>query len=200
MNNLTTFHFYHNPKSDTLDVVLHGGSYSIDTPFMKKVFDICREKGHSVIAFNFPYLERGEENSSGAELKEELQALQHFLDFCEYKKYKKVRIVAKSLGGIVGSYYLDSLPKKDYSRFSIIILGYVTGHVRLNNFTGEITIVQGEKDKFGDIKTVKKDLKNAISKNIKFIEIKNADHSFREPETKEPIYVDEAIDILKEII
>jgi predicted alpha/beta-hydrolase family hydrolase len=197
---ITTFKHHKNPKSDTLDVVLHGGSYNINTPFMQKVFDVCRGKGHSAIAFNFPYRERGEENSSGSGLKEELEMLQTFLDYCEYKKYKNIRFVGKSLGAIVASLYLDKLPKGQMSKFSIVVLGYVTGHVKLQNFTGPIAIIQGEKDKFGNINKVKGDLKNAKSKDIEYFEIKGADHSYKNPKTKKPDYVNEAMKVLSKII
>jgi predicted alpha/beta-hydrolase family hydrolase len=194
MKSLTSFNFYHNSKTDTLDVVLQGGSHGIVSSILQKVFNRSKEKGNSVIAFNFPYFERGEENSSGPELKEELEALHNILDFVKYKEYSKVRLVGKSLGGIVASYYVESLTEEDSKRFSVVILGYVTGDVKLKDFSGSITVIQGEKDKFGGIGIVKEDLKDAVSKDIKYLEVKGADHSYRNPETKEPVFEDDAID------
>lgn len=194
MKSLTSFNFYHNSKADTIDVVLQGGSHGIDSSILQKVFNKSKEKRNSVIAFNFPYYERGEENSSGPELKEELEALQNILDFVNYKEYSKIRLVAKSLGGIVASYYIDSLTVEDAKRFSVVILGYITGDVKLKNFQGQITIIQGQKDKFGGIKVVKEDLKKAVSKDIQYFEVEGADHSYRNPETKEPIFEDKAIE------
>ncbi|MEK7526199.1 MAG: alpha/beta family hydrolase [Patescibacteria group bacterium] len=193
MNNLTSFYFYHNSKSNTLDVILCGGSYGIDTDFMQKVFTHSKEKGNGVILFNFPYFERGEEHSSGEELLEELETLQKMLDVAGYKNYKKIRLIAKSLGGIVASFCLDKLPKSEHDKFEIIILGFVVGSPKLNNFTGKITIIQGQKDKFGGIEAVKKELINAKSKNIRFIEIPNANHSFKDAKTDKPAYEDIAI-------
>ena len=46
---------------------------------------------------------------------------------------------------------------------------------------------------------VKNDLKNAKSKDIKYFEIKNADHSYRDLETKEPVYEDEAMKVLSKL-
>jgi len=195
----TSFEFYHNSKSKVLDVVIHGGDYDINTSFMQKVFNSCKEVGHSVIAFNFPYIERGEEKSSGPELLEELATLQNFLDYSDYKSFEKVRFVAKSLGAIVASFYLDKIAPEESNKFSIVALGYVVGSVRLKNFKGEIAIIQGEKDKFGDINVVKDDLKDAKSRDIRYFEIKGADHSYKDPETKEPVYVDEAVEILKSL-
>lgn len=201
MKDLTSLQFYHNSKSDTLDVVLHGGSYDINTPFMQKVFNTCKEKGQSVIAFNFPYTERGEENSSGPELKEELETLQKFLDYCDYKKFKKIRLIGKSLGGIVASFYLDKLDDESARKFSVVILGCVVGSLdKLKNFKGQIRVIQGEKDKFGNIEMVKQDLKDAKSKNIQFFEIPNANHSFKDPKTDEPIYMDAAMKILFDLL
>ena len=195
----TSFNFYYNSKSDVLDVILHGGSHGIDSPLMRKVFAASKEKEHSVLTFNFPYFERGEENSSGNELIEELGTLQKMLDQAKYKDYLKVRLIAKSLGGIVASFYLDKLSKEESERFSVVILGYVTGDVRLKNFEGEITIIQGEKDKFGGIDVVKKDLAGAKSTKIKLSEVKGADHSYRNPDTKEPIYEDDAVELVKSV-
>lgn len=194
MKSLTSFNFHHNSKAETLDVVLQGGSHGIDSSILQKVFNKSKEKGNSVIAFNFPYFERGEENSSGPELKEESETLQNILDFVNYKEYSKVRLVGKSLGGIVASNYIQNLSEEEAERFSVVILGYVTGDVKLKNFSGSITVIQGEKDKFGGIEVVKEDLKDAVSKDIKYLEIEGADHSYRNPETKEPLFEDNAIE------
>ena len=99
------------------------------------------------------------------------------------------------MGGIIASFYLNKLSTEEAERFSIIILGFVTGSLKLKNFKGEITVIQGENDKFGNIETVKQDLKNIKSKKVSFFEIANADHSFRNPETKEPTYEDNMIDV-----
>jgi hypothetical protein len=61
-----------------------------------------------------------------------------------------------------------------------MIFGYDIGYIDLKTFPGKIVIIQGDKDKFGDIEAVKNDMKGA-------------DHSYRVPETKEPIYEDEAV-------
>ncbi len=188
MKLLTSFNYHDNPNSEQLDIILQGGSYGIESTFIRNIYDNSVKKGNSVIAFNFPYYERGEESSSGPELKEELNALQNILDYSRYKEYKHVRLIAKSLGGIVASYYLSNLSQKDMNNFSVVVLGYIAGQTKLKQFNGPIKIIQGEKDKFGGIDVVKEDMKSAVSKEIQFIEIPNADHSYREMETKEPRY------------
>jgi predicted alpha/beta-hydrolase family hydrolase len=195
MKKTPNIYFHRNPKSDTLDIVLQGGSYPIESPFMQKVISTCIASGHSVAAFNFPYFERGESHSSGPQLKEELQAIQNALDFCNAEKYRHIRFVAKSLGAIAASYFLKNLPPKSRSKYSIVVLGYVLGSIDLKNFPGKIVIIQGQKDKFGNIAKVKANLKNAASKNITFIEIKGADHTYNDHMGK-PTYHDEAIKAL----
>lgn len=185
-------------NSDTLDVLLHGSSGGMNYSLVQKIFDECVKQGHSVVSFNFPFFERGEEQSSGPELKEETETLQAVLDQCNSKEYKHIRLIVKSLGAIITSYYLKSLSKGEQQRFSVVVFGYVTGSIDLKNFDGKIDIIQGEKDKFGNIEIVKNDLKNSVSKNINYFEIKNADHSYRN-ELKEPIFEDEAIKLFKNI-
>lgn len=190
--------FHKNNKSDTLDILLHGSKGGMNYSLMQKIFDECVKQGHSVANFNFPYFERGNENSSGDELTEELESLKLVLNDCGTNKYKHIRLIGKSLGGIVASYYLKTLSKEEQSKYSVVIFGYIKGYTNLKGFNGDVYIIQGEKDKFGDIKTVKNDLKDAISKNINYFEIKNADHSYKN-ELKEPIFEDEAIDIFKRL-
>ena len=49
-----------------------------------------------------------------------------------------------------------------------------------------------EKDKFGDVEVVKNDMRSDL-KRYRLLSVKGADHSYRVPETKEPIYEDEAV-------
>ena len=196
MNNFPSFFYHHKKNSDTLDIVLQGGKYGIDTPFMQKVIKVLNEGKNSVMAFNFLYYERGETHSSGEELLEELDTLKVMLNYAKADDYKQIRFVAKSLGGIVASYYLNKLTENEMEKYSLVILGYVTGALSLKRFSGPITIIQGEKDDHGGIKKVKESLKNANSKKIKYFEIKGADHSFKDQKTDEPRYQDEAINIL----
>lgn len=193
---LPKFKYFSN-NSDTLDVVLHGKDVGMDAPFMKKIADACNATGHSVLTFNFPYFERGDAETSGIELKEEVETLKKLLEFVKADNYQNIRLIGKSLGGIVAGYYLKNI--ENLSKYSVIVFGYVTGSIDLKNFPGKITIIQGENDKFGNIEIVKNDLGNAKSNGIKYFEIKNADHSYRDPETKKPIYEDEAVKVLSEL-
>lgn len=186
-------------ESDTLDVLLHGAGGGMGHSNMKKAFDVCIEKGHSVVNFNFPFFERGEEHSSGPELIEEIAKLKEVLDMCQASGYEHIRLIGKSLGAIIAAKYLSTLPLEEQKRYSVVIFGYDTGMIDITTFPGKISTIQGEKDKYGNVEVVKNDLKNAASKDIEYFEIPKADHSYRDPETKEPIYEDQAIEVFKSL-
>lgn len=190
---LPNFKYFHNNKAKILDVVLHGGSQGMDSGLISKIVEASRESDNSVVAFNFPYIERGKENSSGPELIEEIGALQSILDFCQSDKYESIRLIGKSLGGVVAGHYLKKIDGDQLEKYSLIIFGYDIGYIDLKEFPGKIVIIQGSKDKFGDVEAVKNDLNGAISKHITYSSIEGADHSYRNPENKEPIYEDEAV-------
>lgn len=199
MKDFPSFEYHHNKSSDTLDIVMHGISSGISSPFIQNVISICKNADHSVLAFNFPFFERGEEQSSGPELKEEIETLEKLMDFCHANKYKEIRLIGKSLGAITAGLFLKKIPTYDHKKFTLIVLGYPLKYIDINSFTGKTFIIQGEKDKFGGIKEVKKHLKNAKSDKINFFEVKCADHSFRDPTTKEPIYEKDALKILSSL-
>lgn len=190
---IPNFKYFFNSKSERLDVILHGGSQGMDSDLINKVVATSRKVGNSVVAFNFPYIERDEENSSGPELIEELDALRSVLDYCKSENFKSVRLIGKSLGGVVASYFLKKISTEQTNKYSIIILGYDLGYIDLTTFSGKIKIIQGNKDRFGDIEAVKNDMKGAVSTDIIYLSIEGADHSYCDPETKEPRFEDEAV-------
>lgn len=199
MTKFTSFHYVYNSKSEILSVVLHGSSKGINSPFIEKIFETLKDLGESVLAFNFPYLEKGRDNTSGPKLKKEVNELRKMLNFVDGNRYKHIRLVGKSLGAVVASYYLKSLTKKEQKRYSVVVLGYVksNGGIDLESFLGSVVVIQGENDQFGNIKAVRENLKGAASKDIQYFEIKEADHSYRDPETREPKYEDKVIEILQ---
>ena len=162
---------------------------------MKKIFNALSDKNESTVMFNFPYYERQGAMSSGSQLEEELEMLAIFMDYVESAKYIHIRLVGKSLGGIVASYFLREVPREDHQKYSVVVLGYIVGGTKLTGFDGKITIIQGEKDKYGSVENIKKDLATAKSKAISYFEIKGADHSYRNVKG-EPKYEDEVIKVL----
>jgi predicted alpha/beta-hydrolase family hydrolase len=187
---------YTKNKSDTLDIILPGSSGGVNYSLIQKIFDVCAKQSHSVASFNYPYFERGDERFSSLALEEEQDALKSVIAKLDNKSYKKIRLIGKSLGGVIASYYLRSLSAEEQTKYSIVIFGYVVGSVDLKEFKGSIDIIQGENDKYGSINSVKNDIKKIASKNISCFEIKGGDHSYKN-ESGEPIFEDEAIKVFK---
>lgn len=183
----------HNQNSNSANIILHGGSKGIESDFIQKIFSRSVEKGFTTLAFNFPYLDRGEDTSSGEQLQEEVEALESMVNLVKQLGYKQVNLIGKSLGGIVASYYLQN--QDPDITFNLGILGLVLGDVTLEKFTGKLIVVQGENDRFGNIDAVKQNLQAQGITDAKLINIPNADHSYRD-ESKEPKYEDEAIEAL----
>jgi len=198
MTTVKSLKLHKNDQSEVIDILLHGSKGGMNYSLMQKIFDECIKQGHSVANFNFPYFERGDESSSGDGLIEELDTLKFVLNKCNANDYKHIRLIGKSLGGIVASYYLKSLTINEQSKYSVVVFGYIKGYTNLKFFKGDIYIIQGEKDNYGNIEVVKNDLKDAISKNINYFEIEGADHSYKN-ELKEPIFEDEAMEVFKKL-
>jgi len=176
---LPNFKYFYNNKSNTLDIILPGGSYGMDSSFIEKVIASCKNAGHCVLAFNFPYFDRGEEHSSGPELEEELLVLSELMKFVQANSFEHIRFVAKSLGAIVASFFLKNVIIEEHSKYSVIVLGYVTGSIDLKDFRGKISIIQGEKDKFGGIDVVKKDMESTASSDISYFQIEGGGSQFQ---------------------
>ena len=190
---IPNFKYFYNHKAENLEVILPGISQGMDSGFINKIIEVCWSKGDSVVTFNFPFFERGKENSSGPELIEEIEALRVVLDYCQSDNYRNIILIGKSLGGVVAGAYLKKLSPEQKRKFSLVIFGYDIGYIDIKDFSGKIIIVQGSEDKFGDVEAVKKDMHGATSKCVTYLSVEDADHSYRIPETKEPFYEDEAI-------
>jgi predicted alpha/beta-hydrolase family hydrolase len=188
-----SYKYYHKRGAKTVYLVLHGGGpEGVESPFISNIIHSLTDTGNSVFGFNFPYCERGEENSSGPELTEEITTLDTVLSFLRSDGYEKVIIVAKSLGGIIASYWLEQYPDTDVK---VVVLGYVIGSVKTEAFGDKLSfVIQGENDRFGNAAAVKDELaKHKVEGNVE--ELAKADHSYRN-EQKEPAYQDAAIEML----
>ncbi len=144
-----SYKYHHKHGSKIVYLVLHGGGpEGIETPFISNIINGMTAIGHSVFGFNFPYCERGEENSSGPELLEETATLEKVVQFLRGEGYDKIVIVAKSLGGIITSYWLEQSKAEG---IAVVILGYVIGSVKTASLQDKLhLVIQGENDRFGD--------------------------------------------------
>ena len=93
------------------------------------------------------------------------------------------------MGAIVAGKFLKQ-QNLDYEKCSITVLGYVVGGIDIKDFEGNITIIQGSEDRFGNIEKIKEDM-GVLDDRVRYFEINGADHSFRDSGGEET-YVDEA--------
>lgn len=112
--------------------------------------------------------------------------------FLRSEGYEKIVIIAKSLGGIITSYWLEQNPDEN---IEVVVLGYVIGSVKTEALKGKLhLVIQGENDRFGNAGAVKDELaKYDIETNV--LELSKADHSYRN-EQKEPVYQSAAVELL----
>lgn len=173
-------------------LVLHGGgAVGIESTFISRIVTVIADSRRSVFAFNMPYCEHGEENTSEG-LVEETDALGSAIDYLRKEGYNKITIIGKSLGGIVASFYLEKYPDQN---IDLAILGYVIGDVKDEAAARHLKLViQGELDRFGGSREVKKTVK---ASNATVIGIAEADHSYRDTKGA-PAYQTQAIEILLE--
>ena len=182
-----TYKYYRKRGAKIVYMILHGGGpVGVETDFISSIFDAIAATKNSVLCFNFPYCEREEEASSGPELKEEVDALKRAIDFAYLEGFSKIIIVAKSLGDIVASFYLEQYPD---SQIELLILGYIPSEIEQRAISNNLKLViQGTNDRFASPIEVKKN----VGSLVEVIEIIDADHSYRNSK-KEPIYQETAI-------
>jgi len=176
---------------------LPGSSGGIDSDFIQILFEAAKRTGRSVVAFDYPFHERLEKKGFGEKVGEEVRALNSVLEFCRAGGYKKVRLLGKSLGGVVAGKFLSSLSAGEQRKFELVILGYDLGWIKVGDLKEKIVIIQGSEDPFGGIKLVKRDLEGASSTAIEYHEIRGADHGFRDPKTGKPKYMDKVLALIK---
>ena len=189
-----TYKYYRKKGTKTVYIILHGsGPVGVETNFISSIFDAIVETKNSVLCFNFPYCDRGEEASSGPELKEEVDTLRRVIDFAYLEGFNKIIIVAKSLGGIIASFYLEQYPN---NQIELSILGYIPGEIKQMAISNNLKLViQGTNDRFASPLEVEK----SVGDLVEVIEIIDADHSYRNNK-KEPVYQEIAIRELMEWI
>lgn len=189
-----TYKYYKKNNGKKIYIIVHGsGPVGVETDFIASIFDAVAATKTSAICFNFPYCDREEENSSGPELREEVAALKCVVDFICSEGYKNIGIIAKSLGGIVASYYLEQYPN---NKIKLAILGYIPSDIKQTAIINNLGfVIQGENDRFAS----PSEIKEIVGSSTEVVEIKNADHSYRNNK-KESIYQNIAIERLIEWI
>ena len=192
-----TFNYYKRKNTKSVYLILHGsGLNGINDSFIQNIFSSLQDDiSRSIFMFNFLYCERGEKGSSGKELLEEKETLEIVLDFLEKEGYEEIIIIAKSLGGIIVSSYFEG-EKHPNIKIKVIILGMVLGDFLTENLKGKLgLVIQGENDRFGNGEKVKEELQRK-GVNASIVEIKNADHSYRDFNGN-PVFQQKAIEEIK---
>ncbi|PIZ24967.1 hypothetical protein COY48_00095 [Candidatus Collierbacteria bacterium CG_4_10_14_0_8_um_filter_43_86] len=188
--------YFDGGDKEALDVILRGSSQGMETSeSVQKIFKAAKDLGRSVAMFNSPFIDRGEKHREDQSRDEEIETLKSILDKCESGEYKKIRLIGKSLGGIVAAEYLTGLSKKDQEKYELVILGFIPGATKVNNIVSKIIIFQGEKDRYGDAEAVRKEV-GAVTENITIYGISGADCSFNDPVTGEAKYFDKVLELL----
>jgi len=94
--------------------------------------------------------------------------IKQVIDFVHTEGYNRITIIAKSLGGIISSYYFAKYPNKS---IDLIILGYIPNEIKQNAISENLKlIIQGENDRFATPSEVQK----IVGSKVAVIEIKNA--------------------------
>ena len=157
-----TYKYYKKNNSKNIYLIIHGGGpVGVETDFISAIFDTIAKTHNSALCFNFPYCERMEESSSGPDLLEEISTLKQVIDFVHAEGYDHITIIAKSLGGIISSYYFAKYPDKS---IDLIILGYIPNEVKQNAISDNLKLViQGENDRFAAPSEVQKIVGNKVA-------------------------------------
>lgn len=64
--------YYNSDNTEELNIIFPGSSRGFQTGLISKIFNKFVSEGRSALSYNYPFLDKGEENSSGDGLKEEL--------------------------------------------------------------------------------------------------------------------------------
>ncbi len=192
---LPTYTHHHKLNSKTLFVILHGGNAGINDPFLGKIYDKVILANQSYLTIQMSFKDRGESSSSGAETLREIQEVQTVLDQINIKNYENIKFIGKSLGGLVLQRFITQSNSFNNPKTSLTVLGYLVGDVDVSNFKGNIHVIQGENDPYGNLEIVQKELDSSPSASVKLEIIKGGDHSYRN-DKKEPVYQDEVVGLI----
>ena len=172
-------------------LVLHGISEGAESEFIKNIVTKAQQEKTPILAINFPYMQRGETSTSKG-LQEEIQAIAEAIEQLAKENPGQIHIIAKSLGGIAASFYLDKT--HDPRIRKLTLLGAVLGDLKMSGLRGiEVDVIQGQNDRFGSPEEVKKAFDSAGLPLHRLIEVEGGDHSYRDA-NKEPIHQNHAVE------
>ena len=200
MKTTTKLHF--NPKAESVDIILHGASSGIESSFMEGLFEKSIEVGNSAMMFNFPYIEQGEGSRPSDDLREEVDTLDDIVKFVKQFDYKHVRFMGKSLGGLVASKYISEIlsVKQVPFTYELIIMGCIVPYYDFKiSGVKSVTVIQGSDDDYGKPIDVEELLSNIVQGEdikVQVHEVKNANHSYHAPGTKDKAQVEQAISFI----
>lgn len=121
--------FCYKTKSEELEVILCGSSNGMNSEFMRMLYESGKENNHSVVIFNYLFYDRLEKRGMGDNLNEEVDSLRGVLELCRADGYKKIKLVAKSIGGVIAGKFLKQLKKEEQEKFALVVLGYDLGWI-----------------------------------------------------------------------
>lgn len=173
-------------SKDLAYLLLHGVRGGIDELYIETLMEKITNRGDTALAFNFPYMSRGETTLSSDTFEEEITALQTAYDFLKAVGKKRVHIIAKSAGGIIASHWLNQNPDTD--AVNVSIMGYIGGKggIITDALRGRLdTVVQGEHDRYSTADEVRAELLAHHVEGV-VVEIPNADHSYRDTASPTP--------------
>lgn len=182
-------------------LLIHGVRGGIDEAYIQTVLKKLIARKDTVMAFNFPYMTRGETVPSGGAFEEEIDALEAAYTFLKAKDKTPIHIIAKSFGGIAVSHWLTQNP--DISDVEVSIMGYIPGEgdegIMIEALRGKLkAVVQGDNDRYASPDVIRAELlRYDITAEV--IEIPNADHSYRDTVSANPppyAFQEDAIDDL----
>jgi len=189
---------YYKGNGDILNIIIHGANEGSDSEFIKFISKSLQSKCLPVLTFDFSYITAN--TAPSPDKSKELAELLNIVKIAkEQYNYSKFNLIGKSMGGVIA---LKVGSKSEKEIASVVILGFpiylgtdvnidlmkidpfVPDENYLNDFSeliknqsGEVLIVQGEKDLLGSVKDIKAIIKNS-SKKIKLVTIPNATHGF----------------------
>lgn len=186
-------------SKDRAYLLLHGVRGGIDEAYITTLLGKLVSRGDTALAFNFPYISRGDTNPSGGRFEEELSALHLSYNFLKAQGKERVHLIGKSFGGMLVTHWLAENPRVEGVNASI--MGYIHGEnsVLPDTLRGRLgVVVQGEFDRYCTPEEVRRELR-AHNVEGEVVEIPGADHSYRDMVNPNPVpyaFQEHAIDEL----